>query len=183
MRPALLSAAVLALSAMAAPGMTQERPNADQAAAAVLYQYCVPLFAPGPVHGDRINATASMAQLTPAPDGARPLGFPRADAGYVAASPGDTAVLVFWIGDPGVCQIVLLGPAGVGDGLLGSMTEVGWQPQQQNVASGEDTAASVWTAQPRGYDTPLLVVANRWTSEEEPVGGVRLVINVMRPQP
>lgn len=182
MRSTLFSSAVLMVAAFATPGLAQDRATAGQAAAGVLYQYCLPLFSPGPVHADRIRATADMAQLTPAPEGARPMGFPQADAGYIAASPGDTVVLTFWVGNPGVCQIVLLGDKGVGDDLLASMNEIGWMPQQQDVPSGPDTVASVWSAQPRGYDNPILVVANRWASEAEPVAGVRLVINVMRAQ-
>ena len=54
--------------------------------------------------------------------------------------------------------------------------------QQQAVPTSPDTAADVFTGQPRGYDSELLVVANTWISEGEPGGSVRMILNVMRSQ-
>lgn len=182
-RPALLSAAVLALSAFAAPTMAQTPATAGQSAGAAMMDFCLPLFGPGPMHADRLSATASMAHLATAPAGARPIGFDRAQLSLRAPSPSDSMVLVFWVADPGVCQILILGPAGAGADLVAAMPEIGWALQQQAVATGPDTAADVFTGQPRGYDSALVVVANRWVSTEaEPDGHVRMILNVMRSQ-
>lgn len=183
MRSALLSAAVLALSALTAPAMAQTPPEtAGVAAGITLFDFCVPLFGPGPMHTDRLRATASMANLAEAPAGARPVGFDRAQLSLVAPSPPDAMVLVFWVADPGVCQILILGSAGAGDDLIAAMPQIGWTPRQQGVATGPDTAADVFSGQPRGYDSELLVVANKWVSAAEPDGSVRMILNVMRSQ-
>ncbi len=183
MRSALFSAAVLALSALSAPAMAQGAPEtAGQAAGAALFDFCMPLFGPGPMHADRLSATASMASLSAAPAGARPIGFDRAQLSLLAPSPPDAMVLVFWVADPGVCQILILGSAGAGEDLIAAMPQIGWSPQQQGVSTGPDTAADVFTGQPRGYDSELLVVANKWVSAAEPDGHVRIILNVMRSQ-
>lgn len=180
--PALLSAAALALSAIACPAPAQTPETAGQAAGGVMFDFCLPLFGPGPMHADRLSATASMANLTAAPAGARPIGFDRAQLSLLAPSPPDAMVLVFWVADPGVCQILILGPAGAGADLVAAMPEIGWAIQQQGVATSEDTAADVFTGQPRGYDSELLVVANKWVSAAEPEGSVRMILNIMRSQ-
>lgn len=181
-RPALLSAAVLAFSALAAPTVAQTPETAGQAAGGAMFDFCLPLFGPGPMHADRLSATASMANLTAAPAGARPIGFDRAQLSLLAPSPPDAMVLVFWVADPGVCQIVILGSAGAGDDLIAAMSQIGWAPQQQGVPTSEDTAADVFTGRPRGYDSELLVVANKWVSAAEPEGSVRMILNIMRSQ-
>lgn len=182
MRPALLSAAVMALSALTAPVLAQTPATAGQAAGGVLFDFCLPLFGPGPMHSDRLSATASMAGLTAAPAGARALGFERAQLSLLAPSPPDAMVLVFWIADPGVCQILILGSAGAGDDLIAAMPRIGWTPRQQAEATSPDTVADVFIAQPRGYDSELTVVTNRWVSAAEPNGSVRMILNVMRSQ-
>ncbi|HEY1225387.1 MAG TPA: hypothetical protein VGE54_09185 [Brevundimonas sp.] len=95
-RPALLSAAALALSAVACPAPAQTPETAGQAAGGVMFDFCLPLFGPGPMHADRLSATASMANLTAAPAGARPIGFDHAQLSLLAPSPPDAMVLVFW---------------------------------------------------------------------------------------
>lgn len=182
MRPALFSAAVMALSAFAAPVVAQTPATAGQAAGGAMFDFCLPLFGPGPMHADRLSATASMANLTAAPAGARPIGFDRAQLSLLAPSPPDAMVLVFWVADPGVCQILILGSAGAGDDLIAALPQIGWAPQQQGVATGPDTAADVFTGQPRGYDSELVVVANKWVSAAEPSGSMRIILNVMRAQ-
>lgn len=182
MRPALFSAAVLALSALAAPAMAQTAETAGQAAGGVLFDFCMPLFGPGPMHADRLSATATMANLTAAPTGARPVGLDAAQLSLQAPSPPDSMVLVFWVADPGICQILVLGSAGAGGDLIAAMPQLGWTAQQQAVPTGPDTAADVFIGQPRGYDSALLVVANKWVSDAEPEGSVRLIMNVMRSQ-
>ncbi len=182
MRPALFSAAVLALSALMSPALAQTPETAGQSAGGALFDFCMPLFGPGPMHADRLGATASMAGLTAAPAGARPIGFDRAQLSLRAPSPPDAMVLVFWVADPGVCQILILGSAGAGEDLIAAMPRIGWAPQQQGVATSPDTAADVFTGQPRGYDSELTVVANRWVSAAEPDGSVRMILNVMRSQ-
>ena len=182
MRPALLTAAVLSLFAMTAPALAQTPTTAGQAAGGAMFDFCLPLFGPGPMHADRLSATASMASLTAAPAGARPIGFERAQLSLRAPSPPDAMVLVFWVADPGVCQILILGSAGAGDDLIAALPQLGWVPQQQGVATGPDTAADVFTGQPRGYDSALVVVANKWVSTAEPNGSVRIILNVMRSQ-
>lgn len=182
MRPALFSAAVLALSALTAPALAQTPETAGQAAGRAMFDFCLPLFGPGPMHADRLSATASMANLTTAPAGARPIGFERAQLSLMAPSPPDAMVLVFWVADPGVCQILILGSANAGGDLIAAMPQLGWTPQQQGVPTSEDTAADVFTGQPRGYDSELLVVANKWISAAEPDGYVRMILNVMRSQ-
>lgn len=182
MRPALLSAAVLALSTFAVPALAQTPETAGQAAGAAMFDFCLPLFGPGPMHPDRLSATASMANLTAAPAGARPVGLERAQLSLLAPSPPDAMVLVFWVADPGVCQILILGSAGAGGDLVAAMPQLGWTLQQQAVPTSPDMAADVFTGQPRGYDSELLVVANKWISEGEPGGSVRMILNVMRSQ-
>lgn len=182
MRPALLSAAVLALSSLTAPAMAQTPTSAGQAAGGVLFDFCLPLFGPGPMHADRLSATATLANLAAAPARARPIGFERAELSLLAPSPPDAMVLVFWVADPGVCQILILGSAGAGDDLVAALPQIGWEPQQQGIATGPDTAADVFRGQPHGFDSELLVVANKWVSAAEPNGSVRMILNVMRSQ-
>ena len=182
-RHALLLAAALALSLLAVPALAQTPTTAGQSAGAAMMDFCLPLFGPGPMHADRLSATATMAHLSAAPAGARPIGFDRAQLSLRAPSPADSMVLVFWVADPGVCQILVLGPTGAGADLVAAMPEIGWALQQQAVATGPDTAADVFTGQPRGYDSELVVVANRWVSTEaEPDGSVRMILNMMRSQ-
>lgn len=182
MRPALLSAAALALSVLTVPAAAQTPATAGQAAGGALFDFCLPLFGPGPMHADRLGATASLAGLTAAPAGARPVGFDRAQLSLLAPSPPDAMVLVFWVADPGVCQIMILGSPGAGDDLVAALPEIGWAAQQQGVPTSRDTAADVFSGQPRGYDSELVVVANKWVSAAEPEGSVRMILNVMRSQ-
>ncbi|HEY1225386.1 MAG TPA: hypothetical protein VGE54_09180 [Brevundimonas sp.] len=77
---------------------------------------------------------------------------------------------------------MILGSAGAGDDLIAAMSQIGWAPQQQGVPTSEDTAADVFTGRPRGYDSELLVVANKWVSAAEPEGSVRMILNIMRSQ-
>lgn len=177
----LVCAAVAASPAAAQTSAAAATPG--EAAAHALYEFCLPLFGPGAVHADRISATASMAALTPAPRSAAPLGLPRPQAAFTVPAPAGSRITAFWISEPTVCQIIILGPPGAGLDLLESLTPTGWTLVQQGVSTGPDTAGDAWIAQPRGYDQELVLVANRWISETPPQGGVRLVINLMHAQP
>lgn len=183
-RTVLFAVVVAALSVSASPVLAQSQApvpaTAGQAAGGAMFDFCLPLFGPGPMHADRLGATASMANLTAAPAGARPIGFDRAQLSLLAPSPPDAMVLVFWVADPGVCQILILGSAGAGDDLIAALPQIGWAPQQQGVATGPDTAADVFTGWPRGYDSELVVIANKWVSAADPNGSVRIILNVMR---
>lgn len=182
LRSVLFAAALMALSVLALPTQAQTPATAGQAAGRAMFDFCLPLFGPGPMHADRIGATASLAGLTAAPAGARPLGFDRAQASFRATSPSDSMVLAFWIPETGVCQILVLGPVDAGGDLIAALPQLGWTLRQQGAPTGPDTAADAFTARPRGYDSELLVVANRWVSQNEPEGSVRLILNMMRAQ-
>lgn len=179
MRLSAISAVVIL--AFAGPAMAQA-PTAGEVAGGAMMDFCLPLFGPGAMHADRISATASMAGLSPAPGGARPVGFERAQMSLVARSSADSMVLVYWVANAGTCQIVVLGERGAGDDLVAALPQIGWTPTQTGVATGPNTAADIFSGQPRGYDSELMVVANRWVSQTEPAGYVRLVVNMMRAQ-
>lgn len=180
---ARIGPAVAALAALIASPVHAQTPPAPatpgQAAAGALYEFCLPLFGPGAVHADRISATAAMAGMSSAPRGAAPIGFDHAQAAYVAPSPAGSNIVVFWVSDPATCQIIVLGSSGADD-LLSALTSMGWTPAQQNVQTGPDTVADVWTGQPRGFDQRLVLVANRPTGGGGRSGGVKLVMNLMR---
>lgn len=185
-RAVLFAALAAALSASASPTLAQSQApaaaTAGQAAGRAMFDFCLPLFGPGPMHADRIGATASLAGLSSAPAGARPLGFERAQSSFRAPAPSDSMVLAFWVPEAGVCQILVLGPAEAGGDLIAALPQLGWTLRQQGARTGPDTAADAFTAQPRGYDSELLVIANRWVSDREPETPVRLILNMMRTQ-
>lgn len=177
MRLAAITAALLTL---AGPVSAQTPATAGDAARAALVDFCLPLFGPGPMHADRLSATASMARLTPAPTGARPIGFDPTPAAFQAPSSPDSMVLVFWVAEEGVCQILVLGRPNAGAELVATLPQMGWTPGDQGMATGPDTAADVFRNRPRGYDSALLIVANRWVSENPPRGSMRMILNVSR---
>lgn len=183
MRRRLIGALAALMITTPALAQAPARDGPDVAAANALYDFCVPLFGPGAVHSDRLSATASMAGLESAPRSARPMGLPPAQAGFVAPEARNGQVVVFWVAEPAVCQIIILGPPGAGADLLASLTPTGWTEADRSVPTGPDTVADVWVVRPRGYDQDLLLVANRWTTDAAPRGGVRLVINLMRAEP
>lgn len=160
-----LMAAVMALS------LPQGGPEtAGEAAGRAVHDVCLGLFDGRPADAARLGAAVRTAGL----GGAAP--------DWRIYDAADGAVSIGWDAATTSCQVRVTGPSGAAADLLEEMTGIGWTELQRGAATGDDTAVDVWTGQPQGVDAPLLVVANRWTSDAEPEDGLRMVLVVLRAQ-
>ena len=164
---------IAATAVLLAPGLAlaQDPVNdAGEAAGRAVHDVCLTMFDGQPSDAARLGTLARAQNLS------------AAGTGWRVPSGGGSTVTIDWMAENNVCQVTVTGPAGSGLDLLPAMAGIGWTAVQSNVQSSPDMAVDVWTGQPQGVSSPLYVVANKWTSSEEPDGGKRLVIVVVRAQ-
>ncbi len=165
----LMSALAAALAGPAGAQTLVDTPpgTAGEAAGITLHEFCLPQFDAEGRSPDRVAALAAS------------VGLNDAMGEWVAPSPAGTTVTAAWIEENGVCRVTVTGPAGAGADLLDAMDGIGWTPMQRGVQASEDIMVDVWTGQPQGIPQPVMIAANRWVSDAEPEGGVRLMLNML----
>jgi len=171
---------VLALGVLAYGGGAAAA-GPDEALAKSAAQFCAPFFGGQAFSVDAAKAQARAAGLLEGVS-VQPMGLDGNGVGFHAETPDGTGVEVFYMSDAKACQMQAFGPAGTGQGFLNGLAKAGWAPAQTGIAASPDITVDVYVGRPAGAAEDLLLVVNRWTGAAEPQGGMRLIVNMMRPQ-